>query len=81
MLLPLRGGFCESSQIPWTLPSPRTLSLAGRLSPFQGVHAAAQSYNRPEGAASHQPNGNALGYGNATVIVNIHNGNTRVGNE
>ena len=38
MLLPLRGGFCESSQIPWALPSPRTLPLAGRLSPFQGVH-------------------------------------------
>ena len=38
MLLPLRGGFCESSQIPWALSSPRTLPLAGRLSPFQGVH-------------------------------------------
>ncbi len=28
---------------------------------------------RPEGATIRQPNGNALGYGNATV--NIHNGN------
>jgi len=55
MVLPLRGEFCESSQ------TPRTLSLAGRLSPFQGVHAADRTYNRPEGATSHQPNGNALG--------------------
>ena len=32
MMLPLRGEFCESPQIPWTLP------MAGRLSPFQGVN-------------------------------------------
>lgn len=60
-LLPLRGEFGGHSPIPRTMSSPRTLSLAGRLSPFQGAHAAAQTYNRPEGAASHQPNGNALG--------------------
>ncbi|MBQ9509664.1 MAG: hypothetical protein IJR53_09660 [Bacteroidales bacterium] len=78
-LLPLRGGFCESSQIPWALPSPWALPMASRFMPLRGVHAAAQTYNRPEGAASHQPNGNALGYGNVTV--NIHNGTTRIGNE
>lgn len=52
MLLPLRGGFCESSQIamtssahrmvgrfiPWASSSPWALPMAGRLSPLQGVN-------------------------------------------
>ena len=45
MLLPLRGGFCESSQIPWTLP------MAGRLSPFQGVNG----WCAPKGQPSDNP--------------------------
>ena len=67
MMLPLRGEFCETSQtqrasfISRVIPSPRALPMAGGLSPFQGVHAAVRTYNRPEGASSHQPNGNALG--------------------
>lgn len=44
-LLPLRGGFCESSQMPWTLP------MAGRLSPFQGVNG----WCAPKGQPSSSP--------------------------
>jgi len=44
MMLPLRGEFCESSQMPRALfitraiPSPRALPWASRLTPFQGVN-------------------------------------------
>ena len=51
MVLPLRGEFCESSQLPRALPSPRTLPLAGRSTPFQGVNG----WCAPQGQLSGSP--------------------------
>ena len=65
MVLPLRGGFCESSQIamassahrmvgrfiPWASSSPWALPMANRLMPFQGVNG----WCAPKGQTSSSP--------------------------
>ena len=63
-ILPLPGEFCETSQPPRALPSPRTLPLAGRSTPFQGVNG----WCAPKG----QPLGNTVGNA-VTKLRNDHN--------